>query len=439
VKCNTWMNAPSSRVLDVLLEQCAPASDAFNTLVRFAAHQTAGDLFCSACPDGYRLSIRCDGLLRRLGDVPRTWGEKLIGYAKVEARLDAAEHRRPQDGRIIVDDEGQSIDVRVATMPTFFGEDMALRILDRRNQLLEFDELGMTASERNAVRALISQPFGLILVTGAAGAGKTTTLYGILNELNDGTRKINTIEDPVEYHLEGAHQTQVNPRIGMDFADLLPAVLRQDPDVMMVGEVRDAATAQTTLRAAVTGQLVFATLHASSAAGAIHSMLGLGVHSHLLAGALRGVIAQNLVRRLCPECVEVLEPTARLAMFEEIRPYLPRGIEPVLHQGRGCENCNGCGYRGRMGLFEVLTATPEIAALIERSATPDTIAAQAISEGMIPLDVRARIAVARGSTTVEEAMRVVDLKRRGHRRSVLEPAPEPEPMPEALPSPAMAV
>ncbi len=417
----------TARVLDVLLEQCAPASDGFNTLVRYAAHNTAGDLFCSATPDGYRISLRCDGLLKPLGDVPRNWGEKLIGYAKVEARLDAAEHRRPQDGRIIVDDAGKPIDVRVATMPTFFGEDMALRILDRRNQLLEFDELGMTPSERNAVRALISHPYGLILVTGAAGAGKTTSLYGILSELNDGTRKINTIEDPVEYHLDGAHQTQVNLRIGMDFADLLPAVLRQDPDVMMVGEVRDAATAQTTLRAAVTGQLVFATLHASSAAGAIHSMLGLGVHSHLLAGALRGVIAQNLVRKVCPECVEVLEPTARLAMFDDIRPHMPRGIEPVLRQGRGCEHCSGCGYRGRMGLFEVLTMTPAIAALVERSATPDTIAAQAISEGMIPLDTRARIAVARGNTTVEEAMRVVDLKRSVDRAPKSQPLKAPEP------------
>jgi len=394
----------------MLVDQSAPASDSFDTLVRFASHQKAGDLFCSARADGYEISMRCDGMLRALGKVPREWGEKLIGYAKVEARLDAAEHRRPQDGRIVVHDAGDRIDVRASTMPTFYGEDLALRLLDRRNQVLEFNELGMTSGERSAVRALIRQPHGLVLVSGAAGSGKTTTQYAILSELNDGTQKINTIEDPVEYDLEGIHQSQVNTRIGLDFSDLLPAVLRQDPDVIMVGEVRDSATALTTLRAAVTGQLVFATLHANSAAGAIHSMLGLGAHEYLLAGALRGVIAQHLVRRICSQCTESLDATARLTTFEDVRDHLPQDLSPVLHQGRGCEKCLQTGYSGRVGLFEILTMTPSITRLVEQRATPDLIEAQALRERMTPLRNRAKVAVAQGVTTLEEAMRVIDMQ-----------------------------
>lgn len=400
----------TSGVLATLIEQQAPASDAFNTLTRYAAHQRAADVHCSACADGYEILLRCDGMLRSLGRAPRAWGEKLIGYAKVEARLDAAEHRRPQDGRVIVEDDRHAIDVRVSTMPTFFGEDLALRLQDRRNPLLTLEQLGMTLNERNAVRSLIYQPNGLVLVSGAAGAGKTTTQYAILNELNDGTRKINTIEDPVEFDLPGIHQTQVNPRIRLDFADLLPAVLRQDPDVIMVGEVRDAATAQTTLRAAVTGQLVFATLHAGSAAGAIHSLLGLGVHEHLLAGALRGVIAQHLVRRICSECDEALDATAKLTLFDSVRDDLPIELEPVLHQGRGCPACHRTGYLGRVGIFEVLMVTPPIARLIEKRATPDIIEEQALRERMIPLRTRAKIAVAHGITSLEEAMRTVDMR-----------------------------
>jgi len=295
-------------------------------------------------------------------------------------------------------------------MPTFYGEDLALRLLDRRNQVLEFNELGMTSGERSAVRALIRQPHGLVLVSGAAGSGKTTTQYAILSELNDGTQKINTIEDPVEYDLEGIHQSQVNTRIGLDFSDLLPAVLRQDPDVIMVGEVRDSATALTTLRAAVTGQLVFATLHANSAAGAIHSMLGLGAHEYLLAGALRGVIAQHLVRRICSQCTESLDATARLTTFEDVRDHLPQDLSPVLHQGRGCEKCLQTGYSGRVGLFEILTMTPSITRLVEQRATPDLIEAQALRERMTPLRNRAKVAVAQGVTTLEEAMRVIDMQ-----------------------------
>ncbi|HNQ21742.1 MAG TPA: GspE/PulE family protein [Phycisphaerae bacterium] len=392
-----------------LLEREALASEALETLVRYAAHQRAGDLYCTAQHDGCGLAMRCDGMLHQLGRVPKSWADRLIGVAKVEARLDATEHRRPQDGRIMVLDGPHPIDVRVSTMPTFFGEDLALRILDRRNRLFDLENLGLPRRARHVLDSIIHQPHGLILVSGSTGSGKTTTLYALLNHLHDGTRKINTIEDPVEFDLPGAHQSQVNLKIGLDFADLLPAVLRQDPDVIMVGEVRDPITATTTVRAAVTGQLVFATLHATRAAGAIHSMLGLGAHPHLLAGALRGVIAQHLLRRICQHCGEALDPTGVLPTFDDVRHLLEEGARPVLHQGRGCEACNRTGYREQIALFEILAATYAIRQLVERQATPDVIEEQARRDGMIPLRSWAKVAVANGVTTLEEAMRVIDM------------------------------
>ncbi|MCH7704736.1 MAG: type II/IV secretion system protein [Planctomycetes bacterium] len=414
----TFADADSARsgarlspVLRNLIEQVAAPSECFNTLVRYAAHLEAGDLYFSAQREGYWVTLRCDGMLERLGCVPRTWGERVIGYGKVEARLDPAEHRRPQDGRLMVLDDGHPIDVRVSSMPTFFGEDLALRILDRRNQLFAVSGLGLTPRDRNAILSLIRQPHGLILVSGSTGSGKTTTLYALLSELNDGSRKINTLEDPLEFDLAGVNQTQINPRIGLEFADLLPAALRQDPDVIMIGEVRDPQTATIAVRAAVTGQLVLATLHAAKASGAIHSMLGLGANPHLLAGALRGVIAQQLMRRICPACSERLDETDRLSTFDDVRDMFPDdAAPPLLHQGRGCDECRRTGYRRRIALFEILLCTRSISRMVEREATPDEIEQQAIADGLLPFRSSAKLAVGQGITTLEEAMRVMDLQ-----------------------------
>jgi type II secretory ATPase GspE/PulE/Tfp pilus assembly ATPase PilB-like protein len=399
----------ASPVLRTLLEQNASPSDCFDTLVRHAAHRKAGDLYLSAIRDAYMVSMRSDGMLQRLGRVSKEWGIRLIGYAKVEATLDPSEHRRPQDGRLLVLDGNDPIDVRVSAMPTFFGEDLALRVLDRRNQIFSIENLGLSTPLRNVLWSLIRQPHGLVLVSGSTGAGKTTTLYTILNVLNDGTRKVNTLEDPIEFDLPGVHQSQINPRIGLDFGDLLPALMRQDPDIIMVGEVRDTVTAKTAVRAAATGQLVFATLHATKAASAIHSMLGLGANAHLLAGSLRGVIAQHLMRRICSGCSEPLEGTDVLNLFEDVEHLLPNHARPVLHQGRGCEVCNETGYKNRAALFEMLICTSAIRSLIEAKATPDAIEARAIQEGMIPLRRSAKLLVAEGITTLEEVMRILDL------------------------------
>jgi type II secretory ATPase GspE/PulE/Tfp pilus assembly ATPase PilB-like protein len=400
----------ASPVVRNLVQQSASASESFDTLVRYAAHQGAGDLYLSAQKHGYTITIRHDGMLRELGRVSMDWGTRVIGYAKVEARLDPAEHRKPQDGRILVLDGDEPVDVRVSTMRTFFGEDLALRILDRRNQIFDVERLGLPPRMKGVLWSLIRQPHGLVLVTGSTGSGKTTTLYSILSALNDGTAKINTLEDPIEFDLPGVHQSQVFPRIGLDFGDMLPAVLRQDPDIIMVGEVRDTQTATTAVRAAATGQLVFATLHSTSASGAIHSMLGLGAHPHLAAATLRGVIAQHLVRRICTSCVETLEGTVGLDMFTEIAHLLPAGAKPVLHQGRGCGTCNHTGYKGRSGIFEMLVCNTAIRELVQKVSTPDAIEAQSIAQGMIPLRHSAKLMVAEGLTTIEEVMRILDMQ-----------------------------
>ena len=399
-----------SPVVCSLLEENASASVCFETLVSYAAHQQAGDLYCSAERAGYRLSMRCDGMIRDLGRVPRSWGDRIVGYVKVEAKLDAAEHRRPQDGRILVWDREDPIDVRISLMPTFFGEDLALRVLDRRNHQFDLDRLGLARKSLGGIQSLIRHPHGLVLVSGSTGSGKTTTLYSMLSALDNGKRKINTLEDPIEFDLPGIHQSQVNPLIGLDFGHLLPAVMRQDPDVIMVGEVRDTLTAVTAVRAAVTGQLVFATLHATRAASAIHSMLGLEAHPHLLAASLRGVIAQYLLRRICPDCKHAFETTAELSMFGDIRHLLPHGSVPVLHQGRGCDACMGTGYLRRVGLFEIMLCNGPLRRLVEGQSSPDAIEEEAVKQGMVPLRESAMLAVATGVTTLEEAMRVIDLK-----------------------------
>jgi general secretion pathway protein E len=401
-------NRDTASVIRILLEQDASPAHALDTLVRYAAHRNGTDLFCCAQRDHYVLSIRCDWIVQDLVVVPTEWAKRFIGHAKVEALLDPAIHRHPQDGHLVIDDEGHPIDVRVGTLPTFQGEDMALRILDSRYRLLSLGKLGVSEHAMGKLESLINHQFGLVLVTGPTGSGKTTTLYAILNALNDGTRKINTIEDPVECYIAGTHQSQINRRIGFDFAELLPEVLRQNPDIIMIGEIRDPETARIALRAAVTGQLVFATLHAPTAATAVHRMLALGANPHLLASSLRGVIAQNIVRRICPGCTAPVSESAMTVDFDDIADLLRPGETPTAMRGRGCETCSQTGYDGLTGVHEVFECAHSIRPLIEREETPETIESQAVKDGMITLRAAAKLAVAQGITTMEEATGVMD-------------------------------
>lgn len=398
----------ASAVLNTLLDSDARPTQSLATLVAFAAHHNGTDLYCSAQRDNYMVAIRRERQVMRIGRVPRDWAEHFVGYAKVEAQLKLDDHRHPQDGHISVRDGSGVIDVRVATFPTYFGEDLSLRILDARFRLMELDELGLSAEHRDVTHWLLRQPSGLILIAGHSGSGKTTTAYALLDKLNDGTRKINTLEDPVECYVEGVHQTQVNGSIGLDFADLLPPLLRHDPDVIFVGEIRDPETARIATRAAGTGHLVIATIHAPHAAGAVHSMLNLGANRHTLAGSLRGVIAQDLLRRVCSECAQPVNGQVVSFSLDDADEQLPDPNGPGMLRAVGCEACSMSGYDGLVAVFELLKCSPEVRRAIDRMKPPDAIADVAVQDGMVPLSRMAKVTAVNGITSVEEVSRYLE-------------------------------
>jgi type II secretory ATPase GspE/PulE/Tfp pilus assembly ATPase PilB-like protein len=331
-----------------------------------------------------------------------------MSYIKAMAGMDIAEHRRPLDGRWVSPCLGTpTLDLRISTMPTLYGEDMSLRLLQRHTRLMELDRLGLPPQDLARLLALLANSGGLLLATGPTACGKTTTLYACLHHLNDGKRKINTIEDPIEYALEGVRQSQVNVRLEVGFPELLRGVLRQAPDVIMVGEIRDATTAETAVRAANSGHLVLATLHAPVAAGAAPSLLNLGVQPHLLASSLLGVVSQRLVRTLCPKCKIRVALGSAPDVFDEIRAHLRPGEGECLYEPRGCAACHRLGFSGRTGLFEVLTVTSTIRRLIVERRPLQVINRQAVEEGLIPFRQLALLKVARGETSLAEVLRAV--------------------------------
>ena len=302
-------------------------------LIRYAVDSGASDLFFCANENMVAVQVRQLGLVRSIGAIPAEIGRRCLAYVKANAGLDTSEKRRPMDGRWIFDDGGRrgkvgkvdnAVDLRINIIPTLRGEDFAIRLLSRGSELFVLEKLGMEPQQLDEYKAMLESPSGLILITGPTGSGKTATLYASLARLNTGTRKINTIEDPVEYSVDGLHQSQVNAAIELGFSDLLRSVLRQSPDVVMIGEIRDKETAQIAVHAANSGVLVFATLHAATAPGAIQSIRSLGTHPHFLATSLRGVIAQRLVRTLCPRCRTTFDLTDAPHTFDDVRKWLAR-------------------------------------------------------------------------------------------------------------------
>ena len=349
-----------------------------------------------------------DGLLHEQGVLfPMEAGWHLLNHIKVQADIDLSERRRPQNGRARTSVEERRVDLRISLLPTSYGQDMVIRVLDASVNLMELEQLGMPRRELGRLMGLINAPSGLVLVTGPTGAGKTTTLYAILKRLHDGTRKIITIENPIEYNLPGINQAQVNDRLGVDCHTLLRTALQQDPDMIMIGEVRDPETASAAVQAAVTGHLVFATLHSVGAVGALESLLNLGTHRHFVARSLRGVIAQNLVRRVCPDCAQRISETESLLPMEEIGSMLGPDDRPALAIGRGCDACLHSGYRGRLGLFEILIPDEPLRRLIETDGATERIRGAAIAAGMIPIQRTGKLAAFLGQTTVEELLRTV--------------------------------
>lgn len=383
------------------------ADQAVQALIRHAVEVKASDLFLLTESRSVTLSVRRHGVVERVSVVPPQLGKHMISYIKAAAGMDITENRRPADGRWIAEFDDLHVDLRINTITTLHGEDVSMRIWDRSVGLLTLDDLGIPKRDLSTFRSMMACPSGLVLVTGPTGTGKTTTLYAALNHLSDGTRKINTLEDPVEYQLESARQSQVNPKIGLDFPELLRSVLRQSPDVVMVGEIRDEETAATAVRAASSGHLVFATMHAPVAASAVQSMLALGVRPYFLSNCLLGVIAQRLVRTLCPMCRVHYDISDSPQTFEDVQDLLGENEGQSIFGPSGCDECFGVGYAGRTGLFEVMTMNQEIRGLIAASATTKEIEQAAIRNGMIEFRRSAMLKVAQGITSTEEILRDV--------------------------------
>ncbi len=377
----------------------APAIRLINGLIADAARQGASDIHIEPYETGMVVRMRMDGVLREMLRMPAHVAPVVVSRIKVMARLDIAERRLPQDGRIGLTLGGKLIDVRVSTLPSRAGERVVLRILDKDNAGIDLEMLGMTAAIESAYREALAEPNGIVLVTGPTGSGKTTSLYAGLKLLNDGSRNILTVEDPVEYAVDGVGQTQINPQVGLTFAAGLRAILRQDPDVVMVGEIRDRETAEIAVQAALTGHLVLSTVHTNDAVGAITRLRDMRVEPFLIASTVRMVIAQRLVRRLCPTCRQPARAEGSLADLLGIEPGTP------IHEAKGCAECGQTGYKGRIGLFEAVKVDDVIRRLINAGGDEAEIAAHAFRNGP-SLGAAARRLVLDGMTTAEEAVRV---------------------------------
>ncbi len=377
----------------------APVIRLINGILAEAVRQGVSDIHIEPYESGLVVRMRIDGVLRETLRLPPHVAPVIVSRIKVMARLDIAERRVPQDGRIGLTLAGKTLDVRVSTLPARGGERVVLRILDKDNAGLELIELGLDPHAEHVLREAIAEPNGVLLVTGPTGSGKTTTLYAALRLLNDGSRNILTVEDPVEYAVDGVGQTQVNAKVGMSFATGLRAILRQDPDVVMVGEIRDRETADIAVQASLTGHLVLSTVHTNDAIGAVTRMRDMKVEPFLLASTLRAVMAQRLVRRLCPDCRKA-EPVG--ANGAEI---LGLAAGTKIYEPGGCEACSGTGYRGRIAVYEAVKIDETIRRLINEDASEDAIAAHAFRKAPT-LNQAVRQLVLDGVTTPEEAVRI---------------------------------
>ena len=386
-------------------EDDAPIIRLINALLTEAIKEGASDIHVETYEKNLVIRTRVDGILREILKPDRKLAPLLISRIKVMAKLDIAEKRVPQDGRIAVRVGGRAVDVRVSTIPSSYGERAVLRLLDKQAGRLTLNQLGMQESIQTELEKLLLKPHGILLVTGPTGAGKSTTLYAGLQKLNDSSRNILTVEDPIEYQIDGIGQTQVNPKVEMTFARGLRAILRQDPDVVMVGEIRDRETAEIAVQASLTGHLVLSTLHTNTAVGAITRLVDMGVEPFLLSSSLIGVLSQRLVRKLCPHCRESY--TASIQDCEMLGADWEN--PPTLYRAKGCEACNGQGYRGRQGIYELVIIDESIRHLVHDLSSEQAIemACRKRTPSIRDDGIRAVLA---GETTLEEVMRVTRLK-----------------------------
>jgi type II secretory ATPase GspE/PulE/Tfp pilus assembly ATPase PilB-like protein len=398
--------ATDGEFLDRMLEGLPP-EQVVTVLLDRAAKQRASDLFLTSNHEDVLVQVRSHGFVRPLARIPLEQGHRCIGYIKAMAGMDTSERRRPLEGRWVHRMGDSRVDLRVNTLPTLYGEDCSLRLFLADKDLRELEGLGLVRRELNDLLTMLNRPSGLILVTGPTCCGKTTTLYACLRYLNNGERKINTIEDPIEYGLPDIHQSQVNPKIDLDFSELLRGVLRQAPDVIMIGEIRDGLTAATAVHAANRGHLVLATMHSPTAVAAVKGLRGWEVAPQFLSASLLGVIAQRLVRTLCTECRTMFSLPEEADTFTEVQPWLQPGEGLSLYSARGCPACQMSGYTGRTGVFEVMRVSGAFRRLIASDQPVEALHEQSAREGMIELRKAALIKMARGLTTPEEVVRAV--------------------------------
>jgi type IV pilus assembly protein PilB len=384
----------------------APIVKAINRIITTAVQQRASDIHIEPQQRDIRIRFRIDGVLTEAMHTKRTLHAGMISRLKVMADLDIAEKRVPQDGRVTVNVDKRAVDLRVATMPTAWGEKCVLRILDHSEGVKHLGELGFEGGALETYQDAYNRPYGAVLITGPTGSGKTTTLYATLEQINSPTRNIVTVEDPVEARIPGLSQMQVNPKAGLSFATALRSILRADPDVLMVGEMRDRETALIGIEAALTGHLVFATLHTNDAASAISRLVEMGVESFLVSSAIECIVAQRLGRRLCAKCAETYKPTAEVLMTNGF-PWEKGDPIPLLKRPVGCNACAGTGYRGRLAIVEVLKVTDEIRGLTVEHRSAEVIKKQAIAQGMRTLREDGLKKALDGITSVEEVLRVV--------------------------------
>ena len=385
------------------MAQAAPIRKLLNMVLLLAIKDQASDIHFEPFEEEFKIRVRADGVLYEMVPPPRHLATAIVSRIKVMADLDISERRMPQDGRIELNVGGNSVDLRVSTLPTLFGESVVMRVLDRTVVQLDLNKIGMDPNTLSRIRKIITRPNGIVLVTGPTGSGKTTTLYSALNELNDVSTKIITTEDPIEYDIEGLVQVPINADIDVTFATVLRAILRHDPDVILVGEIRDHETAEIAIQSALTGHLVFSTLHTNDAPAAITRLRDMGIQPFLITATLEAILAQRLVRKICTECRTEFEPSDELLM--ELQLPIAQARKYKFYYGRGCQRCNNTGYKGRSGIYELLDVNDDIRDMITSDASVDDIRNLARSQGMTTLRESGLKLIFDGVTTIDEVVR----------------------------------
>ena len=393
-------------VLDQLQESEDPVSSLVASIIAGAIDSRVSDIHIEPQEKDLVIRYRIDGVLRKELNIPSSAQAEILSHIKILAKMDIAEKRLPQDGHITTIHNNKEYDLRVSSLPSIVGEKIVIRILDKTGSKWNIDNIASDSFDNQRMRKLVENPYGMILLTGPTGSGKTTTLYSLLQLLNNSKRNIVTVEDPVEYRLDGITQVQTNQRAGLMFASALRSILRQDPDIILIGEIRDLETAEIAVSAAVTGHLVLSTLHTNDAAGAISRLINLGVPPFMLASSLLGTIAQRLIRTSCFACKETYtpEPEVKKLLFAD------KPEDMVLHRGTGCDNCAKTGFLGRKGIYEILPVTRTIQNMIIAGKSDTEIKRQAVKEGMRTLKKSGIQQVLSGTTTLEELYRVVDMQ-----------------------------